>query len=136
MASKIVLVVVTALSAALLPACGGTAPEPPVDGGDAASPGGDGAAPLDASGGPGEVGLLGFCEHYKECGGAYYRSVQACIDASVNYWGSCRRPQLDAFGTCMLEVSCDDWGNPDSYNPAGGPCAAEWAAIGQAPACG
>lgn len=75
-------------------------------------------------------GLEGFCEHYFECGGHSYDDVKACVDDSENYWGACRRPELDAFGTCMMDVKCTNW-SPDAYNPASGPCADEWTAIGK-----
>lgn len=84
------------------------------------------------TGGGGRTGLEGFCDYYIECGGSYYSDAQDCIDASLAYWGECRRPELDAFGDCMLaEFTCDSW-NPDTYNPSGGACGEEWAALGNA----
>jgi hypothetical protein len=74
-------------------------------------------------------GLEGFCEHYFECGGGYYADVKDCVDASEGYWGACRRPELDAFGDCMMKVACKDW-SPDAYNPASTPCADAWKAVG------
>jgi hypothetical protein len=82
----------------------------------------------DAGGSSTRPGLEGFCDHYKECGGSYYGTAQDCIDATVGYWGDCRRPQLDAFGECMKAVPCSEW-NPDAYNPSSTPCAAEWATM-------
>ena len=32
---------------------------------------------------------------------------------------------LDAYGTCMVEVSCSDF-DPDTYNPADTVCWREW----------
>jgi hypothetical protein len=81
-------------------------------------------------------GLEAYCDHYVDCGGTYYEDQQACIDASLNYWGSCpsRRAALDAFGDCMLGVACDEW-SPDSYNPANTECAEEWKALGASEPC-
>ena len=81
-------------------------------------------------------GLEAFCDHYVDCGGTYYEDQQACIDASLNYWGSCpsRRAALDAFGECMLGIPCDEW-SPDTYNPASTDCAEEWKALGQSEPC-
>lgn len=92
-------------------------------GGGTGSDGGGGGTTTKAS------GLEGFCEHYFECGGSYYADVKDCIDASEGYWGACRRPELDAFGDCMMKVECKDW-SPDAYNPASTPCADEWKAVG------
>lgn len=82
----------------------------------------------DNGGEQGRVGLEGFCDHYKDCGGTYYSDAQDCIDASINYWGECRRPELDDFGNCMMNVDCDDW-NPDTYNPAGTVCSEQWSDV-------
>lgn len=79
----------------------------------------------------GRTGLEGFCDHYVDCGGTYYSDADACIDASINYWGECRRDELDTFGDCMMNVDCDDW-NPDTYNPANTDCSEEWSAVRQA----
>jgi hypothetical protein len=95
--------------------------------GDVDGDAGDGASPCS--------GLNGFCDHYKDCGGTWYTTAQDCIDASLDYWGDCRRPQLDAFGDCMCTVSCADWGDPDVYNPNDTPCADEWSAVESAPGC-
>ena len=85
---------------------------------------------------PGETGLDAFCRRYFECGGTYYADEQACIDASLDYWGECaaRRDALDAFGACMSEIECTDY-DPDAYNPASTPCAQEWSDLQQTPAC-
>jgi hypothetical protein len=93
------------------------------DGGGATRSDGGGGGTTKAS------GLEGFCEHYFECGGGYYADVKDCIDASEGYWGACRRPELDAFGDCMMKVACKDW-SPDAYNPASTPCADAWKAVG------
>lgn len=82
-------------------------------------------------GGGGAQGLEGFCDYYFECGGSSYSDTQECIDESVGYWGECARPELDAYGDCMMTLTCDEWGNPDAYNPAGGPCGDEWSAVRQ-----
>ena len=78
--------------------------------------------------GEGLTGFAGLCEHSEDCGGTYYATVQDCIDATIEYWGECRCPELDAFGNCMLSVECDGW-DPDAYDPEDTPCAAEWQAI-------
>lgn len=92
--------------------------------------GGGGGAGDGGGGGPAKAtGLEGFCEHYFECGGSYYADVKDCVDRSESHWGACRRPELDAFGDCMMNVECKDW-NPDAYNPASTPCANEWKAVG------
>lgn len=78
------------------------------------------------------TGLEGNCDRYVECGGSYYDSAQACIDASLNYWTECRRPELDAFGECMAGLSCDEWGDPDAYNPANTPCVDAWQDLNEA----
>jgi hypothetical protein len=90
-----------------------------------------------AGGSAAPTGLTGFCQHYKDCGGNYYSTAMRCEEASLNYWGRCatRRAALDAYGTCMLGVSCSAWGNPDAYNPVGGPCASQWSALRNTPAC-
>ncbi len=81
-------------------------------------------------------GLEAYCDHYVDCGGTYYEDSQACVDASLNYWGECpsRRDALDAFGDCMLGIPCGDW-NPDSYNPASTECADAWQALGESEPC-
>ena len=86
---------------------------------------------------PGETGLDAFCRRYVECGGTFYADKQACIDASLDYWGSCasRRMALDAFGACMSEMACTDW-SPDAYNPGSTPCAQQWQDLGNSMACG
>lgn len=85
---------------------------------------------------PGETGLDAFCRRYVECGGTYYADEQACIDASLDYWGECaaRRDALDAFGACMSEIECTDY-DPDAYNPASTPCSEQWSDLQQTPAC-
>lgn len=85
---------------------------------------------------PGETGLDAFCRRYVECGGTFYADQQACIDASLDYWGSCpsRRMALDVFGACMSEMECTDW-SPDAYNPGSTPCAQQWQDLGQSMAC-
>lgn len=85
---------------------------------------------------PGETGLDAFCRRYVECGGTFYADQQACIDASLDYWGSCasRRTALDAFGVCMSEMDCMDW-SPDAYNPGSTPCAQQWQDLGNSMAC-
>lgn len=89
----------------------------------------DGGTKKDGGGPPPTAtGLQGFCQHYFECGGTSYASVQACVTDAVNYWNACRRPELDAFGTCMMHVSCQDW-NPAAYDPYGTPCGTLWAAM-------
>ena len=81
-------------------------------------------------------GLEAFCSHYVDCGGTYYEDEEACINASLDYWGDCpsRREALDAFGECMTGIPCDEW-NPDTYNPASTDCAEEWQALGQSEPC-
>ena len=122
-------ILVTALSG-----CGGgtgddspdAAIQPPQDGSATFQ---DATSPSDGGGSTGRTGLEGFCDYYKECGGTYYATAQDCIDATLGYWGECRRSQLDAFGDCMMaEVECSEW-NPDVYNPANTPCADEWSAV-------
>ncbi len=104
--------------------------------GDASSPdvGSTDTGGSDGTGGgsSGRTGLEGYCDHYVDCGGTYYADADACIDASIDYWGECRRDELDTFGDCMMDLSCDEWGNPDAYNPANTPCADEWSAVGDA----
>lgn len=86
----------------------------------------DGGTKRDGGGPPPTAtGLQGFCQHYFECGGTSYASVQACVTDAVNYWNACRRPELDAFGTCMMQVSCQDW-NPAAYDPYATPCGTLW----------
>jgi hypothetical protein len=108
----------------------------PKDGSADGSP--DAPATGDASttneGGSGPSGLEGFCAHYFQCGGTYYKDVADCVDQGVSYWGACKRPLLDAFGTCMMQVPCTNW-DPSAYDPNATPCAAQWSAIAQAPAC-
>lgn len=82
---------------------------------------------------PGGGDLLTYCAWYKTCGGIFYDTAEDCAAASIDYWGECRRPWLDAFGACMLAVSCEDWGDPDLYNPADTPCAAAYRDIEEAP---
>ena len=96
-----------------------------------------GPAPTDGPGVlPGETGLEAFCRRYVECGGTYYMDAQACIDASLGYWGECatRRAAQDAFGACMSEIACSDW-SPDAYNPASTPCAREYGDLGASEPC-
>ena len=96
-----------------------------------------GPAPTDGPGVlPGETGLEAFCRRYGECGGTYYADEQACLDASLDYWGSCpsRRTALDNFGACMSELDCNDW-SPDAYQPASTPCAAQWEQVGASASC-
>ena len=83
---------------------------------------------MDVPAGP--TGLEGYCERYKECGGTYYATAEDCVDATLSYWGDCpeMRTALDAFGDCMMDISCDDY-NPDSYNPASTDCADEWSDV-------
>ena len=90
----------------------------------------------DDTNGPQLSGLERYCEAYKECGGRYYATADDCVEASVNYWGSCpsRRDALDAFGDCMTGVSCDDY-NPDTYNPSSTECAQEWSDLGESDPC-
>lgn len=80
----------------------------------------------DGNGGGGLTGLEGFCDYYFECGGTWYSDVDACMDASIDQWGECARPELDDFGDCMMGLTCEEWGDPDSYNPASTDCADEW----------
>lgn len=81
----------------------------------------------DSNGGPsGGSGLEGYCEHYVDCGGTYYSDAEACVEESIDYWDECRRDELDAFGDCMLNLTCEEWGDPDAYNPSNTPCAEEW----------
>ncbi len=96
-----------------------------------------GPAPTDGPGVlPGETGLEAFCRRYVECGGTFYEDAQACMDASLDYWGACetRRTALDGFGACMSELACTDW-SPDAYNPASTPCAREWGEVGASEPC-
>lgn len=106
-------------------------------GGGGSSGGTTAAGPTDGPGVlPGETGLDAFCRRYVECGGTFYADQQACIDASLDYWGACpsRRTALDAFGACMSEMACADW-SPDAYNPGSTPCAQQWQDLGQSRAC-
>lgn len=118
----------------------GTATSAATEGGSSSGEGSSGttaAGPTDGPGVlPGETGLDAFCRRYVECGGTYYADQQACIDASLDYWGSCpsRRTALDAFGACMSEMECADW-SPDAYNPGSTPCAQQWDDLGQSRAC-
>jgi len=81
----------------------------------------------------GRTGLAGFCDHYKECGGSYFSTAQDCIDEGLDYWGSCRSVQLDAFSDCMIAVSCAEWGDPTAYDPRQTPCASQWMTLENAP---
>jgi hypothetical protein len=112
----------------------GASTTPYVDGGSKKDAGdGDSGSKKDAgNGGGSSAGLLGFCEHYIECGGTTYSSAQACVTDAISFWGSCRRPQLDAFGTCMVGVSCASW-NPSAYDPHDTPCGALWDEVAQTP---
>lgn len=104
---------------------------------DATTDASTGPAPTDGPGVlPGETGLEAFCRRYVECGGTYYPDDQACIDESLNYWGSCpsRRTALDNFGACMSEMDCNDW-SPDAYNPGSTPCAEQWNQVGASEPC-
>ena len=80
----------------------------------------------------GSTGLEGMCERAFECGSTYYSDVQACVDASTDYWGSCPEvlAALDAFGDCMITVPCEDY-NPDAYNPANTICSEQWSQVQQ-----
>jgi hypothetical protein len=130
MAMKLSLARGLLATSVLLPACsGGPNPEPPgtETAPSAAEPARDDDG--DSSGPTAPTGLEGFCEHSQECGSTYYEDAEACVEASEGYWGACRRPELDAFGDCMMKVSCDDF-NPDAFNPNATPCASEWKAIG------
>lgn len=89
----------------------------------------------DGGGGQGAQGLQGYCEYYKECGGSSYEDADACVQDSLDYWGDCRQPELDAFGNCMMGITCDEWGNPDAYNPNNTDCADEWDALRDAGQC-
>ena len=86
--------------------------------------------------GPVLSGLERYCDAYKECGGTYYETADDCVQASVDYWGSCpsRRDALDDFGACMKDVPCDDY-NPDTYNPASTECSQEWSDLGESDPC-
>ena len=86
-------------------------------------------------GGGGAQGLQGYCEYYKECGGTYYADAEECVQESIGYWGECRQPELDAFGDCMMGLTCEEWGNPDAYNPSGTECGDEWQALNDAGRC-
>lgn len=106
-------------------------------GGEASSGGTTAAGPTDGPGVlPGETGLDAFCRRYVECGGTFYADKQACMDASLNYWGECasRRMALDAFGACMSEMECTDW-SPDLYSPSDTPCAQQWDDLSQSRPC-
>jgi hypothetical protein len=63
--------------------------------------------------------------------------VQDCVDQSYAYWGSCptRKAALDAYGDCMVAVSCADWGDPSAYLPSTGPCAQKWADLENSQPC-
>ncbi|MFP4600566.1 MAG: hypothetical protein ACLFVJ_20090 [Persicimonas sp.] len=98
---------------------------------DATTPDAATADASEAGGSSTRTGLEGFCDHYVDCGGTYYEDADACIDASIDHWGECRRAELDAFGDCMMQVDCDDW-NPDTYNPANTECSEEWSAVSEA----
>lgn len=102
----------------------------PVDGG-----GGDtGGADADDGGGGNTTrdGLEGFCDHTMNCGSTYYEDADDCIEQSLDHWGECRRDELDTFGDCMLEIDCDEWGDPDNYDPSQTDCADEWEAVEEA----
>ena len=102
---------------------------PPAQDDGGGEPARDLAAALDGMKPGGRTGLEGFCDHYKACGGSYYKDAATCVQQTLDYWKSCRRPELDAFGDCMLaKVRCAGW-NPDAYNPASTPCASEWGAV-------
>jgi hypothetical protein len=112
-------------------------------GGGSASSGGGSASSGGGTAGTGggtrssATGLAGFCQHYFDCGGSSYASVQDCIDQSYGYWGSCptRKAALDAYGDCMDAVSCADWGDPSAYLPSAGPCAQKWANLENSQPC-
>lgn len=74
------------------------------------------------------TGLEGFCEHYLECGGTTYATVDACVDDATSYWGDCARPELDAFGDCMMTIPCSKWA-PEAYDPLATICADEWTGV-------
>lgn len=84
---------------------------------------------------PDETGLEAFCRRYVECGGTAY-DAQSCVDASFEYWGSCpsRVAALNVYGSCMAELSCDDW-SPDTYDPNSTVCAQQWADLGNSAPC-
>ncbi len=113
-----------------------------IDGGDTPTDGaktsvGDASGTSDGSGPgtpTGRTGLEGSCDKYKACGGSYYATAQACIDAAVGYWGTCRKPQLDAFGDCMRMQDCSLAGS-DGYIPSQTPCAQQYKDLASAPAC-
>jgi hypothetical protein len=86
----------------------------------------------ETGGGTDRDGLEGFCDHYVDCGGTYYEDAADCVGQSIDYWGECRRAELDTFGDCMKGLTCDEWGDPDVYNPANTDCAEEWSAVQQA----
>lgn len=141
MKNRILFGTVVALAAAgAIAACGGETGDDPTPGADAGTvvdadagtsssgDAGSGSGDAGPSGPTVRPGLEGFCDHFKECGGTYYGTAQACVDASIGYWGECRRTQLDAFGECMKTIACSDW-NPDSYNPASTDCSEEWSEV-------
>lgn len=84
---------------------------------------------------PDETGLEAFCRRFVECGGTTY-DAQSCVDTSYEYWGSCpsRAAALDTFGSCMAELSCDDW-SPDTYDPNSTVCAQQWADLSNSAPC-
>ena len=80
--------------------------------------------------GPGPAGLERYCQRYKECGGLYYETADDCVDASLDFWGSCPEQQsaLNDFGDCMEHVPCEDY-DPDTYDPAQTSCSDEWTVV-------
>jgi hypothetical protein len=108
---------------------------------DAAHMGADSPASIDSpasteggvDGSTGGGGLAGFCADYIACGGTQYASAQDCINAALAYWGACRKPELDTFSDCMMTLPCSEW--VGGYIPGDTPCATQWAALENAPAC-
>ena len=72
-------------------------------------------------------GYAAFCERYLVCGGVFYDTAEACVEATLDYYGDCPevRASLDAYGTCMLDVPCNTY-DPDAYDPLDTPCAGAW----------
>ncbi len=116
-----------------LAACGDSGGDTILDDGgnvlDASKQSDDGGTPSS-----GRTGLEGSCDRYKACGGSYYGTAQACIDAAVGYWGTCRKAELDAFGECMRVQDCSLAGS-DGYIPSQTPCAKQYATLASAPGC-
>lgn len=85
---------------------------------------------------PGETGLDSMCRRAIECGSTYYRDTQACIDAGIDYWGTCPEVTvaMDNFGACMSEIACEDY-DPDAYNPSRTPCADLYGDLQEAGPC-